>query len=188
VVELLDRFTYEGDSPPVASSTGIVNENRVLYRLLAETLARLAATGANTAGASTTGAPAEERGGLDQVVRFYEMRLLDQVGFRPELFHCLGCEEAIKPQDQYFSAERGGVLCPKCGPQVPEARPVTMNVLRYMRHFQRSSWSEAARAPLPAELNAELEMILHYYLTYILERGLNTPRFLRRLRIQADSS
>jgi hypothetical protein len=31
-------------------------------------------------------------------------------------------------------------------------------------------------------LNNELEMILQYYLTYLLERGLNTPRFLREAR------
>lgn len=41
------------------------------------------------------------------VLRYYEMRLLDLVGFRPQLFNCVNCEKEIEPQDQYFSAPRG---------------------------------------------------------------------------------
>jgi len=154
VIELLDRFTYEE------------GENHALYRLLVETLSRLAQADFNS----------------DLVLRYYEIRLLDLVGFRPQLFRCLNCEEEIIAQDQYFSAERGGVLCPRCGRIVLEARPVTIDTLRYLRHFQRSNWSEASRAPLPTPLNRELEILMQYYLTYLLERGLNTPTFLRRIR------
>jgi DNA repair protein RecO (recombination protein O) len=169
VVELLDRFTYEE------------GQNRTLYRLLVDTLQRLSASLAQSLG---NDAPREIGGALpmDLVVRFYEMRLLDLVGFRPELFYCLGCKQPIQAQNQYFSAEKGGALCPKCGLQVPEAKPVSTDVLRYLRHFQRSNWVEAVHAPLTASLNRELEMIIHYYLTYLLERGLNTPRFIREIR------
>jgi DNA repair protein RecO (recombination protein O) len=153
VVELLDRFTYEE------------GENRALYRLLVETLKRLC-----------------DFSNAELAVRFYEIRLLDLVGFRPQLFNCLGCGEEIIAQDQYFSAERGGVLCPRCGRQNYEGRVVSTEVLRYLRHFQRSNWNEAARAPLSPGLNREIENLTQYYLTYLLERGLNTPAFLRRLR------
>ena len=172
VVELLDRFTYEE------------GENRGLYRLLTETLSRLASSRSTDPSLET----GSERLLQDLSVRYYEMRLLDLVGFRPQLFVCLGCQEEIKPQDQFFSAERGGVLCPKCARGVTEARPVTMNVLRYLRHFQRSNWNEAARAPLSAALNREIEMVMQYYLTYLLERGLNTPRFLRHLRSNEEGT
>lgn len=156
VVELIDRFTYEE------------GENRALYRLLTDTLARLSAN-------------------LDPdlVVRYYEMRLLDLLGFRPQLFECIRCGKEIQPEDQYFSAELGGVLCPKCGQGYPGARPVSMNALKYLRHFQRSTFSEAARARLTPTLKRELEDLMHHYLIYLLERNLNTPAFLRRARMQA---
>ncbi|MBN1667202.1 MAG: DNA repair protein RecO, partial [Anaerolineales bacterium] len=109
VVELLDRFTYEEGEHPV------------LYRLLVNSLKRLA------------------RGDdPDLVVHYYELRLLDQVGFRPNLFHCSNCENEISAQDQFFSAERGGVLCPQCGRAGVDARPVSLAALKYLRHFQRS--------------------------------------------------
>lgn len=158
VVELLDRFTYEE------------GENRALYRLLADTLRRL-----------------DENAPADLVARYYEMRLLDLVGFRPQLFHCANCSAEIQAEDQFFSAEAGGALCPKCGrapgaAMAAAARPVSLEALKYMRHFQRSSYQEAARAQPSWIITREIESLMQYYLTYLLERGLNTPAFLRRLR------
>jgi DNA repair protein RecO (recombination protein O) len=156
VVELLDRFTYEE------------GENRALYRLLVETLTRLCQL--------------EER---DLVVRYYEIRLLDLVGFRPQLFQCVRCSKEIQPEDQYFSALMGGALCPHCGVQTEGAQPISLHALKYLRHFQRSSFADARRARLTPALNRELETIIQHYMTYLLERGLNTPAFLRRLRKEA---
>jgi DNA repair protein RecO (recombination protein O) len=153
VVELLDRFTYEE------------GENRPLYRLLTETLARL------SSGISPL-----------LVIRYYEMRLLDLLGFRPQLFNCASCGEVIQPEDQYFSAGEGGALCPQCGRSTPGAVPITMLALKYLRHYQRSSFAEASRANISPVTAAELENVMHHYLTFLLERGLNTPAFLRRIR------
>ncbi len=152
-VELLDRFTYEE------------GENRLLYQLLVDTLARLA-----------------QMPEKDLATRYYELRLLDLVGFRPQLFRCLGCNEEILPQDQYFSAQAGGALCPNCGADASGAQPISMQALKYLRHYQRSNFAEAQRAHLTPALNRELEIIMQHYMTYLLERGLNTPPFLRRLR------
>jgi DNA repair protein RecO (recombination protein O) len=153
VAELLDRFTYEE------------GENKALYRLLVDTLTRLS-----------------NEKDRDLVTRFYELRLLDLVGFRPELFRCLGCGADIQAQDQYFSAQEGGILCPRCGAGARAAQPISTDALRYMRHFQRSNFSEAKRARIKHEIHRELENILQHYLTYLLEQRLNTPAFLRRLR------
>jgi DNA repair protein RecO (recombination protein O) len=113
------------------------------------------------------------------------MRLLDIVGFRPQLFRCVNCNAEIRAEDQYFSAQLGGVVCPRCGPGAPGAHPVTMPVLKYLRHFQRSSFNEAKRAKLTPNLTYQLELVMQHYVTFLLERGLNTPAFLRRLRKEA---
>jgi DNA repair protein RecO (recombination protein O) len=153
IVELLDRFTFDEE------------ENRGLYRLLRNTLTRL------------------NRGDVPEiVVHYYEVRLLDHVGFRPKLFNCVECEQVIRAQDQYFSASKGGVLCPSCGLNAPDARPVSMGTLKYLRHFQRSSYQEVAGVRLDHHVNAEFEALINYYLTYLLERGLNSPAFIRRVR------
>jgi DNA repair protein RecO (recombination protein O) len=157
VIELLDRFTYEE------------GENRAIFSLLVETLQRISS--------------GEEP---FTALRYYEIRLLDYLGFRPQLFKCVQGEEEIRPEDQYFSAPGGGVLCPRHGKDAPEARPVSMDALRYLRHFQRSSYADARRAEIPQPVQYEMERLLNYYLTYLLERALNTPQFIREMKRNAE--
>ncbi len=159
VVELLDRFTYEEGA------------NRPLYQLLIETLARLC-----------------EQEDVFMAIRYYEIRLLDLLGFRPQLVNCVRCGKLIQPQDQYFSALLGGALCPNCGPQEPTARPVSMAALKYLRHLQRSNFRDACRAQIVSVVRREMENLLQYYLTYLLERALNTPAFLREVRRRNSES
>jgi DNA repair protein RecO (recombination protein O) len=153
VAELLDRFTYEE------------GENSSLYRLFVEALERV----------STLKDPVP-------AIRYYEIRLLDLLGFRPELFHCVQCGNEIQPEAQYFSALLGGVVCPRCGIDAAGVRPVSVQALKYLRHYQRSSYAEATRVRLPDAVRPELEALMQHYLTYLLERGLNSPAFLREVR------
>jgi DNA repair protein RecO (recombination protein O) len=152
VVELLDRFTYEE------------GENQAMFRLLKETLGRL-----------------DEGSQIQLALHYYELRLLDLLGFRPQLFQCVVCQEEIKAEDQFFSCELGGVLCPACGKQKPGAVPVSLTTLKYLRHLQRSNYPEAQRAPIQPATYRELEALLQRYLTHLLERGLNTLKFIRQV-------
>jgi len=155
VVEALDRFTYEE------------GQNVALFRLLEETLTRL-----------------EQQSNLTTVVHYYEVRLLDLLGFRPQLFDCIDCGEDILPQDQFFSPLVGGVVCPKCGGARAEAIPVEKDVLRYFRHLQRSNWGQIRDVIIPDHIEKKLGHLVESYLTYLLERKLNSPEFLREIRDQ----
>lgn len=152
VMELLDCFS-------------VAEENRPLYRLVVDTLARL----------SEGAAPAA-------VVRFFELRLLELVGYRPELFHCVGCEREVRPEDQYFSAKEGGVLCPECGSARRGASPVSLGALKVLRHYQRSTFAQASGARVSHAAHAEVERLMEAYLTHLLERRLKTPDFIERVR------
>jgi len=153
VVELIDRFTYEDET-----------ENVLAFRLLTDTLARIAA-----------------EPDVWLAVRYYEVRLLDLVGFRPQLFSCVRCGEKILPRDQFFSPLAGGVLCPKCGAGLPGAWAISVDALKHFRHFQRSSYPEARRARPGLEVRNELETLLQKHFTYLLERELNSPGFLKSI-------
>jgi DNA repair protein RecO (recombination protein O) len=157
-VELIDRFTYDE------------GQNLALYTLLVDTLKRLC-----------------EESDPYIVIRYYEIRLLDLIGFRPELFHCVLCREEILPRDQFFAADLGGVLCPHCGPLHKGALPVLMPTLKMLRHYQRSTFHEAQRAPISGGTRREMESLLQYYLTYLLERGINSTAFLREMKAPYNS-
>jgi DNA repair protein RecO (recombination protein O) len=153
VLELLDRFTYEDEM-----------ENPAIFRLLTETLARLAS-----------------RTDPWLAIRYYEMRLLDYLGFRPQLFECANCGRTIVAEDQYFSFPAGGVICPSCGQGLPNLTGLSMETLKYLRHFQRSGYAVASRARPGPEVQKEAESLMQGYFTYLLERELNTPGFIKRV-------
>ncbi|WP_448523160.1 DNA repair protein RecO [Pseudothermotoga sp.] len=152
LVELVDRFTVEEEANPA------------LYSLLTESLERLVQS---------------EDAWMD--VRFFEMKLLDFVGFRPQLFQCVICGQAIRAQDQFFSCELGGVVCPNCATAQRLLLAVSMPALKYLRHLQRSTYREARRAKIPVAVQKEMETLMQRYLQAILERALNAPRFLRSI-------
>jgi DNA repair protein RecO (recombination protein O) len=154
-VELLDRFTPETD-PEISQP---------LFALLADTLARVAN---------------DEDPRL--AVRYYEMRLLDVTGFRPDLQYCAVGHEPIQPEDQFFSYEMGGVVCPRHANPQMTLLPLSMNALKLLRHMQRSSYATVQALKLSMSIHDEAERALLGYLTYLLERKLQSVEFIKRIR------
>lgn len=156
VVELLDRFTVEED----------VNQD--IYHLLSQVLAWLG-----------------EADDIRLPVRTYELRLLGYTGFQPQLFQCVSCDEPIQEQDQFFSADLGGVLCPTCRQADRKAKPISAVAVKVLRYLQTRPWDTVKSLQLKRPLHAELETIMHFYLIHILERNLKSVDFLNRLREEA---
>jgi DNA repair protein RecO (recombination protein O) len=157
VIELLDRFVPDEEIAVPA-----------LFRLLTETLSRLAS-----------------QADPWLAVRYYEMRLLDFLGFRPQLFECANCGREILPEDQFFSFS-GGVICPRCGEGLKGLHPISLEALKYLRHFQRSTYRDAGRAHPDAATQNEMETLMQGYFTHLLERELNTPGFIRDVGRQEE--
>ena len=80
-VELVEQFTAEQI------------ENYPLFELLLETLRRLS-----------------QENDRELALRFFELHLLDLVGYRPQLRQCVGCHQPLKPVTNYFSPLGGGAL------------------------------------------------------------------------------
>lgn len=156
VVELLLRFSYEDEGA-----------NPSIFRLLVETLGRI-----------------EREPDSWLAVRYYEMRLLDAVGFRPQLFECANCGREILAEDQFFSFTAGGAICPRCGEGLRNLTKISLEALKYLRHFQRSSYKDASRAQPSLEVRKEVEALMQNYFTYLLERELNTPGFIKKIKSQ----
>jgi len=154
IVELLLRFSYEEEGA-----------NPSIFKLLVDTLERI-----------------EKDQDSWLAIRYYEMRFLDAVGFRPQLFECANCGREIQAEDQFFSYTAGGAICPRCGEGLPNLAKISLEALKYLRHFQRSAYKEAARAQPSSEVKKEAEVLMQGYFTYLLERQLNTPGFIKRIK------
>ena len=50
---------------------------------------------------------------LSRTARFFEMQLLDVLGYRPQLNACIQSKEELLPEENFFSPEAGGMLKPQ---------------------------------------------------------------------------
>ena len=152
LVELTDRFC-EGSA-----------ESHLAFELLGQGLAALDA------------APAEVS--REVVVRWFELHLLDAMGFRPELGQCLDCGAAIGPEGNAYSPEAGGLIGRECADRALGTRSLSASALKVLRHLQRSSLVEILRLRLPPPTQREVERLLHATVSAVLERELRTRDFL----------
>lgn len=154
VAELLDRFTTESE-----------DDHSSLFQLVDDTLDRLC-----------------NDDDPRLAVRYYEMRLLDAVGFRPELSECVISRETIQPEDQFFSYAMGGVVSPRYGHEGTAIVPISMVTLKVLRHMQRSPYSHVKTLAIAPALHDDVERVLLGYITFLLERKLQSVDFIRRIR------
>lgn len=116
------------------------------------------------------------------VSRFYELHLLDLVGFRPQLTVCVFTGDPIQPQDQFFSFAEGGVVSPEAARFASSLRPLPLDVLKVLRHIQRSPFAHLESLRLSDGLHQRTERLMLDYLAYVLERRLQSVDFIRRIR------
>ncbi len=154
VVELADRFC-EGAA-----------ESHQAFRLLAQALSALDA-GPDVA--------------REVVARWFELALLDAMGFRPELAQCLECGGRIEPEGNAYSPVGGGILCPACTHGSHGARPISSDALKVLRHLQRSPLVGVLRLRLSRPVHREVERLLHATVSAVLERELRSRDFLEEV-------
>ncbi|HET6819297.1 MAG TPA: DNA repair protein RecO [Candidatus Limnocylindria bacterium] len=155
LVELADRFC-EGSA-----------DSHDAFVLLAQGLAALDA--------------APEEVSRELIARWFELHLLDAMGFRPELSLCLECGDEIGPDGNSFSPVAGGVLGPECAHAALNARPIDADALKVLRHLQRSALGDVLRLRLPSAAARQVERLLHATVSAVLERELRSRDFFEEV-------
>jgi len=145
-------------------------EDYPLFQLLVETLQRLSLGGDN-----------------DFIMRYFELHLLDMVGYRPQLERCVACKSALKDAANLFSPGAGGMLCPGCR-QNQLAYPLSEQARKVLLLLQHSDYSAVSGLEIDRELSRQLEMVMRNYLRYLLEREVKSTAWLDSLRGQIDDN
>ena len=151
ISELVDGFSTERSA------------NYAVYLLLVDTLGLVGETQS-----------------VDLLVRHFEMHILGHLGYRPELYQCVGCRSTLEPGDHLFNCAVGGVLCPECRVDYKEPLiPVSLNAMKVLRFLQREGdHANVAALKVSASLLSELERLLRACIRYIMERELKSAEFM----------
>ena len=155
IAELVNQFTAEHQ------------EHNELFYLILETMGRLC-----------------DENNHDLVLRYFELHLLEQVGYRPQLRECVTCHRPLEPTTNYFSPATGGISCPECSRTHTQTYPLSLNAQKVLRVLQDQAFTQVSRVKIDPALADELEKVIHGYLRYLLERDLRSVAWLDTLREQ----
>ena len=159
VTELVNQFTAEHI------------ENHPLFQLLLQTMHQLCLT-ANP----------------ELLLRHFELHLLKEIGYRPQLQECVVCRQPLQPVINSFSSNAGGILCPDCQPSQIIVYPLSIDALKVLRWLQDSDFATISRLKMEPKLSHELERVSRNYIEYLLEREIKSVTWLDSLREQTSSS
>ena len=155
VIELVNQFTVDN------------MESYSLFQLLLETMEKLC-----------------QAGNKELTLRYFELHLLNEVGYRPQLHQCVSCQLPLEPTTNSFCPSSGGMLCPNCSRSQPLTHPLSVNAQKVLRLLQNGDYSTASRLKIDEELSRELEKVMSGYLKYLLEREVKSATWLDTLREQ----
>jgi DNA repair protein RecO (recombination protein O) len=110
------------------------------------------------------------------------MRMLDLLGYQPQLQDCASCGGPLPEAAVWFSPLLGGVLCERCGRHDQAGSSLSLTALKVLRVMQVGDGALYDRLRLPEELLAQVERALEDQLEYHLDRHLKSLDFLRSLR------
>jgi DNA repair protein RecO (recombination protein O) len=157
LAELVDRFSPERE------------QNEQLFALLLRSLRALA-------------------DGRDSwlTLRSFELQLLQQTGFAPQLRLCAACHGVLEPVVNAFSPAAGGAVCVDCRGRETDLRPLSVNALKVLRLLQEQRPGQLSRLRAAQSLSSEIEEHLQRYIRHVLERDVRSRDFLRS--VQSDQT
>ena len=167
--ELADAFTAERQEAPTA------------YACLAEALDLtdgLAGRPTADDGPQSPVAPSHT-----VVLRWFELQLLRDAGFLPELEQCAGCGRPLSiPEGRTrLSPSAGGILCPECAPHDPEAPWLSKNALRGLRYIAGADPRQVVGVRVGPATMGEMDAALGRHIGAILQRPLKSRALLDTL-------
>lgn len=119
---------------------------------------------------------------IDLVLRWYELHILDALGFRPQLSACPACHTVLTEEDNRFSPQSGGVLCRNCAPADRKAIAMSLGAFKLLRFLQQQPIDVIGNMTISEALCAEAEKLIAALLKTLLERDLKSLTFLREVR------
>ena len=113
---------------------------------------------------------------------WFVMRMLDLLGYAPQLLDCAGCSKSLPEADAWFSPLLGGVLCQTCGSHDQAGSAVSVNSLKVLRVMAGDQGELYDRLRLPDPVLDQVEQALEAQLEYHLDRHLKSLDFIRSVR------
>ncbi len=113
--------------------------------------------------------------------RAFELRVLQYLGYTPQLAACACCGETPGDLPGGFSPPDGGVVCQACKTEARNLLPLSQDGLASMNRLLAADLRSVVHWELPPSRQREIEGALTAFLEYRMEKPLKSLTFLRSI-------
>lgn len=111
------------------------------------------------------------------MVPYFELNLLSELGYKPELEKCVVCRKKINEDEKiYFNFSHAGIICDDCQ---KNDIIVTSDTIKLMRLFLNHSIVSLQKIELQDKIIKKTEKIIRIYLTNISDKDFKSQKFLK---------
>ncbi len=113
----------------------------------------------------------------DLLYVFFALKLLSELGYRPEMHECLSCRSQIKSGKNYFNLKNGGLVCENCfkkefsiyekeGIRPAEILTISDNCIKLMRFMTDNKLETASKLRLDKKFIKELSILVNNFISF----------------------
>lgn len=118
-----------------------------------------------------------------RLARWFEFRLLDELGLQPEVDRCVECDRVLEPGERYgWVPALGGLLCERHDRPPAERSALSLDALKVLKAYRHRDVTELAGLRLPVAVEDEVERALRLFVRHALEREARSLAFLDEIR------
>lgn len=116
------------------------------------------------------------------VALIFQIRLMQIMGYHPQLDTCVQCNQPIHQVYNRFSAQLGGVLCPNCTNRDPFAINCHQGHLATIRQMAKINLAKLGILKISPDYLRELEKIFRSYVGFHLEKRVKSWDFINSVQ------
>lgn len=107
----------------------------------------------------------------------FQIKLLKEVGYLPEMFKCVRCSGALKPKNNFLSPNLGGLIDELCAKDSIFSKAVSERAIKALRFLENESIDIIDRLYISKKISSEVAEILNFYTIFFLEKDLQSAKF-----------
>ena len=125
-----------------------------------------------------------EKGGNDNsdlLIPIFSAKILESLGFKPEVFECLHCRKKLLPEQNFWDNIEGGVICTDCHNKFGHGTAIENDVIKILRLVFSPQFHIGSQINISDKYKKMIGSVLESYTEGILERELKSKRFLKEI-------
>jgi DNA repair protein RecO (recombination protein O) len=112
------------------------------------------------------------------------LKIIALLGYRPQLYVCIGCDRPVEGRVAGFNASQGGVVCRDCGRRTVAFKAMTSETLEFLQHLLADDFDAIGHLEVQEEEERRLAAIVTGFVEQCAEdhRPLSSLKFLEGLK------